>query len=105
MDIRISEECPPFFSWYMTNKILSTFWRYQKACYGGENSRRFTFTVGRLNPEAFGFTYAIKELALEGLVFSKLVSSVIQFGLTDRGIGLCKKYEHLLDETCVFDFD
>lgn len=74
---------------YMFNKILSTFWHYQKEHFKGDSPNRWTFTVGRLHPEFFGFKLAIEELALQGLVFYS--SESLQFGLTDRGIVFCKK--------------
>jgi hypothetical protein len=88
---------------YMHKKIMSTFWKYQQEHFGREKTtKRWTFIVGRLHPEAFGFELAIRELALEGLVF--LDSKTSQFGLTDRGIDFCKENEDKLDSNTVFTF-
>lgn len=88
---------------YMHKKIMSTFWKYQQEHAGREKTnKRWTFTVGRFHPEAFGFELAIKELALEGLIF--LDSKTSQFGLTDRGIDFCKENEDKLDLNTVFTF-
>ncbi|MDX2128141.1 MAG: hypothetical protein SFU91_03810 [Chloroherpetonaceae bacterium] len=88
---------------YIINKILSTFWKYQQEHFGREiTSKRWTFTVGRFHPEAFGFESAIKELAEMGYVFFDY--KTMQFGLTDRGIEFCKENEDQLNLTNVFTF-
>lgn len=88
---------------YMHRKILSTLWKHQQERFGREKtSKRWTFAVGRFHPDALGFELAIKDLALEGMVFFNPETS--QFGLTDRGIEFCKENEDKLDMEEVFTF-
>jgi len=85
---------------FMSKKILSTLWHYQKQHFK-DYSQRWTFTLSIHYPDYEKFVYSIKNLVRLGLVAQS--KDTQQFFLTDYGIFYCKQNESNLT-TEIFTF-
>lgn len=85
----------------MTNKIFSTFWKYQKEHIEEKHKIRWTFTLVAVNKEYDSFIKSIIRLIKLGCVNQDIKSQ--QFYLTDIGIDYCKTNEKELKSE-VFTF-
>ncbi|NQV18295.1 MAG: hypothetical protein HQ534_07130 [Armatimonadetes bacterium] len=74
----------------MMKKILKTLWTFQLA-HSSDFKRRWTFTLGAVNPNYLEFVTKITNLINKGIVAQDPNS--LQFLLTDYGIMYCKKNE------------
>ncbi|MDD5362262.1 MAG: hypothetical protein PHN88_09025 [Ignavibacteria bacterium] len=79
----------------MINKILSTFWKYQRADKSGNHENRWTFTLLATNNEYQDFIASINVLYRAKLVEQNMPSQ--QFYLTNDGIAFCELYQNELN--------
>jgi hypothetical protein len=85
----------------MINKILTTFWKYQKENKSNNHLNRWTFTLLATNNDYRDFIEAIDKLHKASLVEQNIQSQ--QFYLTNEGIALCEVSEIELNSD-VFKF-